>query len=34
MFKEKLKWDSVAKKHSTLYHAAARREHSSISDLE
>jgi glycosyltransferase involved in cell wall biosynthesis len=26
MFKEKLKWDSVAKQHSTLYHAAARRE--------
>jgi glycosyltransferase involved in cell wall biosynthesis len=26
MFKEKLKWDSVAKQHSTLYHSAARRE--------
>jgi glycosyltransferase involved in cell wall biosynthesis len=26
MFKEKLKWDSVAKQHSTLYHAAERRE--------
>ena len=34
MFKEKLKWDSVAKQHSTLYHAVARRENSSISDLE
>jgi glycosyltransferase involved in cell wall biosynthesis len=34
MFKEKLKWDSVAKKHSTLYHAAAQRENSSISDIE
>ncbi len=26
MFKEKLKWDSVAKQHSMLYHAVARRE--------
>ena len=34
IFKENLKWDSVAKKHSTLYHAAAQREHNSISDLE
>jgi glycosyltransferase involved in cell wall biosynthesis len=32
IFKEKLKWDSVAKKHSTLYNAASQREHSSISD--
>jgi glycosyltransferase involved in cell wall biosynthesis len=32
MFKEKIKWDSVAKRHSTLYHAVAHREHSSISD--
>jgi glycosyltransferase involved in cell wall biosynthesis len=34
MFKEKLKWDSVAKQHSMLYHAVACRENSSISDLE
>ena len=32
MFKEKIKWDSIAKRHSTLYHAVAHREHSSISD--
>src|SRR5919205_1645335 len=33
-FKEKLKWDSVAKQHSRLYRAVSRRENSTIYDLE